>query len=419
MLSSLKIKHIGPAEELEIAFAPRVNLLTGDNGLGKTFLLDLAFWACTGSWADRAIRPDVLSTSEASVAVEIVNSDGALSENKGYFDKDLQELQQSGWEFPGLVLSARLDGGFALWDPYRGRWELQSFGASVPIPGIFRFDPSSVWNGLQIGDRVASNGLLRDWVSWQKGREPVFEILERVLLALSPPGEELRPGRPTRTSLSDARESPTLKLPYGEVPVLDASAGYRRILSLAYLLVWAWQEHQLASRFLKKPPVGQIVLMVDELEAHLHPRWQRSVLRALLEVMRSLTGDPDFQVQLIATTHSPLVLASAEPLFRTDEDKVFHFHLVNGVVRLEELPWAMQGDATNWLTSEAFGLQQARSLEAERAVEAAEALMRGEAAALPPDLSTQEAIQAELLRVLAGHDPFWPRWIVSKGAAAR
>lgn len=39
--------------------------------------------------------------------------------------------------------------------------------------------------------------------------------------------------------------------------------------------------------------------------------------------------------------------------------------------------------------------------------------MRGDRQQLPPGLATQEAIHAELQRVLAGHDPFWPRWIVS------
>jgi hypothetical protein len=37
---------------------------------------------------------------------------------------------------------------------------------------------------------------------------------------------------------------------------------------------------------------------------------------------------------------------------------------------------------------------------------------------LPEGLTTQEAIHAELMRVLAGHDPFWPRWIVAHEKAA-
>ena len=75
-------------------------------------------------------------------------------------------------------------------------------------------------------------------------------------------------------------------------------------------------------------------------------------------------------------------------------------------------PWAKQGDVVNWLVSDAFGLRQARSLEAERAIEAAEAWMRGDKAALPEKLRTQAAIHKELQRVLPGHDDFWPRWII-------
>lgn len=38
--------------------------------------------------------------------------------------------------------------------------------------------------------------------------------------------------------------------------------------------------------------------------------------------------------------------------------------------------------------------------------------MRG-ASELPAGLATREDIDVELRRVLAGHDPFWPRWIVA------
>ena len=51
MLKSLKMSGVGPAPEMSIEFAPRVNALTGDNGLGKSFLLDIAWWAFTYTWA--------------------------------------------------------------------------------------------------------------------------------------------------------------------------------------------------------------------------------------------------------------------------------------------------------------------------------------------------------------------------------
>jgi recombinational DNA repair ATPase RecF len=41
------LENIGPAPEMEIHFKPRMNFLIGDNGLGKTFLLDIAWWVLT------------------------------------------------------------------------------------------------------------------------------------------------------------------------------------------------------------------------------------------------------------------------------------------------------------------------------------------------------------------------------------
>ena len=40
--------------------------------------------------------------------------------------------------------------------------------------------------------------------------------------------------------------------------------------------------------------------------------------------------------------------------------------------------------------------------------------MRRELAVLPIDLQTSDQIHQELLKVLAGHDPFWPRWIIRR-----
>ncbi|MEM9454025.1 MAG: AAA family ATPase [Myxococcota bacterium] len=51
MIHELKLSGVGPTDELEIELQPRVNLIVGDNGLGKTFLLDVAWWVLSRSWA--------------------------------------------------------------------------------------------------------------------------------------------------------------------------------------------------------------------------------------------------------------------------------------------------------------------------------------------------------------------------------
>ena len=49
MLKHLKLTNIGPADT-ELEFGKRLNLITGDNGLGKSFLMDIAWWSMTRKW---------------------------------------------------------------------------------------------------------------------------------------------------------------------------------------------------------------------------------------------------------------------------------------------------------------------------------------------------------------------------------
>jgi hypothetical protein len=188
----------------------------------------------------------------------------------------------------------------------------------------------------------------------------------------------------------------------------------RRIVGLAYLLVWAWDEHRQASRLRDEDPADRLVLLLDEVESHLHPRWQRTLLPALLGVVSGLSKR--MRVQILCTTHSPLVLASLEPFFDEQIDRLFWFDLRGNKVYFQQYPWAKQGDVANWLTSDIFGLRQARSKEAELVIEAAEKYM-GDAAAeeLPEHLRTGEAIEKELLHVLPGDDPILIRWRQATG----
>jgi hypothetical protein len=41
MLTYLKISNVGPSPIMELDLGERLNLITGDNGLGKSFLLDI------------------------------------------------------------------------------------------------------------------------------------------------------------------------------------------------------------------------------------------------------------------------------------------------------------------------------------------------------------------------------------------
>ena len=420
MIRELHLKRVGPAPEFNIEFADRLNLFTGDNGLGKTFLLDIVWWTLTGTWAGDPAWPQRGKGDAPEISYNLFGKTGATKEPTTIrFDFAHQQWPRPKARpvMPGLVIYVRVDGSFSVWDPARNHWKALALeGIDQPDrPNAYHFRPDNIWNGLEAEKKVLCNGLIRDWVTWQnqpdQNSSSPFQLLSKVIEKLSPhPSEWMRPGNPIRVSIEDVRDIPTVELPYASIPVTQASAGIKRILGLAYLLVWTWYEHEQASLLLNQPPTDTVILLMDEVESHLHPQWQRSILPAMLSVAKGLKDK--MKTQVIASTHSPLVLASIEPDFSEKKDKLFLFALDGKNVTLDEIPWSKQGDVVGWLTSDVFRLKQARSKEAETAIEAAEAFMRSDTQSLPHKLKTKDQIHHELLRLLAGHDPFWPRWIV-------
>lgn len=420
MLKSLKLQNVGPAPQMDIEFADRLNVITGDNGLGKSFLLDIAWWVLTRTWASLPIRPNTVFDEVSAVKFSYENNDCLFmhdKEEEGWVDRGNALSSNS------LIIYAKTEGSFAIWEPYRYRRmfrNLRVFLTSRLDPyqqyNFNLLSPSEIWNGITQDDRSICNGLINDWSSWQKEKGESLATLVRVLKCLSPSKDELLlPGKLTRISLDDVRDIPSLKMPYGqEIPVLVASTAIKRILSFAYLLVWAWQEHKKAAQLLglPEPKDTSVIFLIDEVENHLHPRWQRRIFRALLEVMNALSESDGVKVQIIATTHSPLILASLEPLFDETQDALFDLDLVKGEtdptphVEIHKLPWRKRGEAGNWATSEAIGLKSFRSLEAETVLEKANAAMNS------PSFDATEArkLDAELRQLLSDTDPFWMRW---------
>jgi hypothetical protein len=60
----------------------------------------------------------------------------------------------------------------------------------------------------------------------------------------------------------------------------------------------------IANPEMEKPELGSGVVLIDEIELHLHPKWQRMVIPALLRTFPNC--------QFIITTHSPQVLGEVK-----------------------------------------------------------------------------------------------------------
>ncbi len=415
MIHDLNVVNVGPADKMQLAFGSRLNLLTGDNGLGKSFLLDIVWWSLTRKWPAE-INPKLTAgkkalpaaAGEASISFSFSGKSKVEQYESSFVRREQSWTGRAGRPAnPGLVLYAMADGSFAVWDPHRNYWRTQGdLDIQERLPA-YVLSPNEVWDGLASAEGSwLCNGLIRDLASWQKENGDAFKHLNAVLKVLSPSENEiLTLGDLTRISLDDVRDVPTIRMPYQkDVPVVHASSGMRRILALAYLLVWAWQEHQQAAKQLGEPVTPQITFLIDEIESHLHPSWQRSIVPTLLSVMRKL--DKHAKVQLITATHSPLVMASVEPLFDANQDAWFDLDLCDGEVALTQRVYEKQGDVVNWLTSEAFDLPSGRPKEYEQLINQASALLTQPA----PDKQALADMYQRLLKALKPTDEFLFRW---------
>ncbi len=398
-LRSLRLCHVGPAKEFYLEFGERLTLIAGDNGLGKSFLLDAAWWALTGTWAGRPAYP-FLSEQSSTPRIEysIQNVTGQEMAGESEFDWKYRTWKHlsSQPSVAALSIYARVDGSFAVADETRRRLQTNE------PRSLILFTEREMWEG-KAGE---TEGLVRDWVSWQLSSDTApFAMLTRVLERLSPDDVgPLVPSDPIRIP-GDPRNIPTVRHVYGDVPVLFASAGVQRVLLLAYLIIWSWQEHLLESQQTGTAPQRKMVIVVDELEAHLHPKWQRLVLPGLMSIGKLLSEN--LEIQIIAATHSPMVLASVEEEFSEESDLLAHLWLVDGSVNLEELEFHKYGDMSSWLTSPVFGLSHARSRTAEEVIEEAKALQLSD----DPSLDAVRQVTERLKRTLAPDDLFWSRWL--------
>ena len=427
MLERLSLRNVGPAPELELACRRRANVLTGDNGLGKTFLLDTAWWSLTGHWP---YEVNQRLTVGFPARPRLVHAPATIGARIRWFGRSLDRVatwSEERWtrDHAGaetLVVYAHADGSMSVWDPLRnypgevgsadgGAKRFHGDGTRRPA---YVFSEPQVWDGLWEDSHgrptPVCNGLLFDWSSWVKEQDRSnADAMQAALEALSPVGgDTLSVGPVQRLSWRDSRDIPTIQTTWaGAVPIVHAAAGVRRVCALAYVLTWAWKEHHLVAGEMGEPTTRNVIMLFDEVESHLHPRWQRTILGSLRNLGRALLNNAN--LQLVVTTHSPLVMASAEAWFDPEQDAWFDLDLEGDPPRavLRERRYLRHGGAGAWLTSEAFDLATDRgSVEAETAIVRARALLRDSDPKLEDVMAAHEALRAALPDV----DAFWVRW---------
>ena len=171
--------------------------------------------------------------------------------------------------------------------------------------------------------------LLKDAISRILPKEPTVEI------EIYPP-DVLGTGRPGGVYARTFT---------GLVRLSELSLGYRTTAS--WVVDFAWR---LSNRYPNSPnPLSEpAVVLIDEIDLHLHPLWQLGIIKELSELFPA--------TQFIATSHSPLIVQVAE------NANLILLEKQEGQVRIENdpnVPRNLRVDQI--LTSLLFGLPSTRS----------------------------------------------------------
>lgn len=135
----------------------------------------------------------------------------------------------------------------------------------------------------------------------------------------------------------------------GLVPIGKLSLGYQTMIAWTVDLAWRLLQVYPES---ENPLAEPAVVMVDEIDLHLHPKWQRIIIERLTNLFPA--------TQFIATAHSPLIVQAAAAanltVLQQEED---HITITKDPVSIRG--WRVD----QILTSEYFGVQSARDEKVE------------------------------------------------------
>lgn len=194
-----------------------------------------------------------------------------------------------------------------------------------------------------------------------------------------------------------------VRTPYGEVPLSALSFGYQTMTAWLADIGYRLFRHYPDSA---NPLLQPAIVLVDEIDLHLHPRWQRQLRERLTEHFPA--------VQFIATAHSPLMaqayISENLAVVRREGD---HAVIVNE-------PDAVKGWRLDQvITSELFGLASAYSPEVELLFDMQRQL-RGKRARTPAEDHRLAEIEEQLLALPQESDPSDDRAMaIIRRAAAR
>ena len=323
-VTTLKLVNLRNIEAAQFRFKPGFNLIVGTNGVGKSSVLE----AIAVSLAPVVKYTNRLRTNAAFAEEDIRNGASALTiecdleidgEKYSYLIHTPRETTVARKDGAGLPREQTMD------TPARSEFlglapRLANRSMSGGMPFALYFSTRRAHPTDRAPSRGAAAGGVRaalaeafiprslrltefaDWIRARSALELEGAVIGESLTSLNRAIERFLPGYSNLRIESDDASHLVINRGGATIPVRKLSDGERGMLALVLDLT---RRLVLANPQMEDPAAeSKGVVLIDEIELHLHPSWQRKVTENLLATFPNC--------QFVATTHSPQVIGEVE-----------------------------------------------------------------------------------------------------------
>ncbi len=313
-ISKIFLKNVRCCNELTIDFNNHGSsiLLCGDNGDGKsTILRCIAMGLCDQTSAAGLLRElsgDFVrkGKKEASITIELVDSQRntykieTTIKSLEAFESLTQEVYVNGkgsgqQDFPWHKIFVA---AYGPGNRITGTADYQHYVAVDAVYSLFKNDVPLQNPELVFRRAIdeAHKRYKKDSQKAKKSTDKTFDYLRKLLETL------LNLDDKDRIFLTKAGLEVKSKR-WGRAELGALGDGYRSTTTWVLDLISWWMLQLEKKSFLSNRKVKGIVL-IDEVEQHLHPKWQIKIMQLLHSAFK--------EIQFIATTHSPLVISGSK-----------------------------------------------------------------------------------------------------------
>ena len=313
-IKNLKIKNIGPFKSAELNFIendeelqnPPVIIITGENGSGKTILLDAIRALFMGQFTH--LEREIAAESIFSVASDIMMDGKSIAflsnskSGKNHFETNQLSINVAFSKEYSIAWGHKLKTDF-IFDYWTSKLSSDSFNITNITALETKHYLENALSGIHKNEDVAKSMTFFDYLKDSRDAgekrlgKTLYELLEKIINISIIDGQ--------LSHVSRINLKPIIKIHNQEITLDKLSSGnlyliqrYTSLLRQVYAIC--------VSNNLPIEQYASIqgVLLIDEAENHLHPKWQKVFLKHILKLFPKL--------QIIVTTHSPFIVASVE-----------------------------------------------------------------------------------------------------------